>query len=211
MSNTSITDSNIVVGVDIGTTKVACFIGIQGSNNESVKILGFGTCPSQGMQSGMVENLNMGAEAIRTAIKRAEESSNIIVDEVYIGIAGNHISSKQNHGEIVINDDSFHIISQEDMNLLMETQKNTILPAGEDIIHIFPMSYAVDNRTLSNSIMPIGVQGHKLEGTFHIVTGKREEVKKLIKCVEMAGYKVKGVVLEPIASAYAVLEDNDWT
>ncbi|MBR1792761.1 MAG: cell division protein FtsA [Bacteroidales bacterium] len=200
----------IVVGVDIGTTKIACFIGKRGSSPNKVKILGFGRCASNGVRYGVVENLHETSESIRKAIEEASEKANVTVEEVYIGVAGMHIHSYPMEANIAIPENEFQIISKEDIEHLTHTLRDTATTQdGEEIIHIFPQSYSVDGQELSPDISPVGVCGKVLKGTFNVVTGNCKEIRKLINSVTMAGYKVKDVILEPVASAYAVLNESD--
>ncbi|MBQ7279483.1 MAG: cell division protein FtsA [Bacteroidales bacterium] len=203
-------EEKIVVGLDIGTTKIACFIGKRGSRRDKIKILGFGRSDSNGVRSGVVENLQNTAESIKKAVQAAEDQAGIAVSEVYIGVAGYHIQTKSMEASIPVPQNEFQIVSQSDIDTLTQTLRDTATTEeGEDIIHIFPQTYSVDGRKLANDIPPVGVSGHVLKGTFNVIIGKRNEIKKLVDTVRMAGYSVAGIVLEPVASSYAVLNEND--
>ncbi len=200
-------EKDIVVGLDIGTTKIACFIG-QRAENDKIKIIGFGKTPSKGVERGVVRSITATAESITKAVATASEQAGIAVHEVYVGIAGQHIKSIQNTGTVVIPPEH-KFIEQEDVDRLIDEQHNIMLNPGEDIIHIFPQNYVVDGEELSLDIDPVGVPGKQLKSTFHIVTGNTMNLINIHDSVERAGLTIKGVVLEPIASAFAVLDNTD--
>lgn len=201
------TEKDIIVGLDIGTTKIACFIGKRGENGK-VCILGYGKTPSKGVERGVVKNIKSTSESIMKAVETASEQAGVSVSEVYVGIAGQHIKSIQSMGSIMIPPEH-KFIEQEDVDQLIEQQHNIALGPGEDIIHVFPQSFAVDGEDISSEVGPVGVAGKQLKANFHIVTGNTLNLLNISDSVERAGLKIKGVVLEPIASAMAVLDDND--
>ncbi len=200
-------ENDIIVGLDIGTTKIACFIGKR-SENGKVKILGYGKSPSKGVERGVVKNIKSTSESITKAVEEASEKAGITVREVYVGIAGQHIKSVQSMGSIMIPHEH-QIIEQEDVDRLIEDQRNIMLGPGEEIIHIFPQNYVVDGEELSPDVDPVGVAGKQLKSNFHIVTGNTMNLLNIHSSVERAGLVTKGVVLEPIASALAVLDQAD--
>ena len=196
-----------IVGLDIGTTKIACFIG-ERAENDKVRILGFGKTESVGVERGIVRNIRSTAESIRRAVTDASEMAKCDVTEVYVGIAGQHIKSRPNEGTVMI-PDSHRQIEQEDVDRLVDDQYRTMLNPGEEIIHVFPQKFIVDKEDLAPDINPVGVAGKCLQANFHIVTGNTANLRNIRDAVEVAGYQIKGVVLEPIASAYAVLDNGD--
>ena len=198
---------NKIVGLDIGTTKIACFIG-ERAENGNVRIIGFGKTDSVGVERGVVRNIRSTAESIRHAVAEASEMAKYDVKEVYVGIAGQHIKSLSNKGSIMIPPDH-RMIEEEDVNRLIDDQYHINLDPGEEIIHVFPQSYIVDNDELDISINPVGVAGKCLMANFHIVTGNTVNLHNIRDAVEEAGLRIKDVVLEPVASAYAVLDDRD--
>ena len=200
-------ENDIIVGLDIGTTKIACFIGTR-AENDKIKIIGFGKTPSKGVERGVVKNIKDTARSIQKAVETASEQAGVPVREVYVGIAGQHINSRQNMGSVVIPPEH-KFIKQEDVDRLIEEQRNILLNPGEEIIHIFPQNYVVDGEELSPDVNPVGVAGKQLKSNFHIVTGNTMNLINIHDSVERAGLIIKGVVLEPIASAYAVLDDTD--
>lgn len=199
--------NDIIVGLDIGTTKIACFIGRR-TENDKIKIIGFGKTDSKGVERGVVKNIKDTSKSIAKAVQTASEQAGIEVTEVYVGIAGQHIKSQQNMGTVVIPPEQ-RLIKQEDVDRLIEEQHNMLLNPGEDIIHIFPQNFVVDGEELSPEVNPVGVSGKQLKSNFHIVTGNTVNLRNIHDSVERAGLRIKGVVLEPIASAYAVLDDDD--
>lgn len=197
--------NEIIVGLDIGTTKIACFIGQAGEDGK-IKILGWGKTTSIGVQHGEVKNIIDTAQDIRRAVDEASEKANYEVTEVYVGIAGKHIKSMQNRGSIMLSEPS-KIIDKNDIKQLIDNQRNIMLPAGEEIIHIIPQTFYVDKEELT--VNPIGVPGNCLEAVFHIVTGNTKCLENIKHSVINAGLRIKGVVLEPIASAESTLGDDE--
>lgn len=200
-------ENEIIVGLDIGTTKIACFVGMRAENGK-VKILGFGKTDSKGVEHGVVKSVTDTAESIRRAVSEAGDQADVDIDEVWVGIAGQHIKSRPSHGSIMIPADH-RLIEQEDVDRLTSEQYNTMLEPGEEIIHIFPQQYIVDREPLSREISPVGVVGKNLEADFHMVTANVQNLQYIKYAVQDAGLHIKGVVLEPVASAKAVLDDSD--
>ena len=196
-----------IVGLDIGTTKIACFIGERAENGK-IRIVGFGKTDSVGVERGAVRNIRSTAESIRHAVADASEMAKYDVKEVYVGIAGQHIKSRSNRGSVMIPEDHRQI-EQEDVDRLIEDQYRIMLEPGEEIIHVFPQKFTVDNEDLAPDIDPVGVAGKCLMADFHIVTGNTANLQNIRDAVMDAGFRIKNVVLEPIASAYAVLDDRD--
>lgn len=202
--------SKIVVGLDIGTTKVACFIGQRDENNPGkIKILGFYKDKSEGVTRGEVRNILSASKTIKNVVAEAARTANCPVREVYVGIAGQHVSSLPSRGDIAIPKDH-DLITQEDVDNLIEAQRDILIKRpGQEIIHIVPQRYYVDDEELPSNITPVGVPGRKLGANFHIVTGDAIAIMNIKRSVEMAQLKIKGVCLEPIASAEAILTAAD--
>ncbi len=196
-----------VVGLDIGTTKIACFIG-ERAEKDKVRILGMGKTESVGVERGVVRNILSAADSISRAVRDASDMAGVNVTEVYVGIAGQHIKSRSNQGSIMIPEDHRQI-ERSDLERLIEDQYRIMLEPGEDIIHVFPQEYSVDGDVLDVDIDPVGVAGKCLQANFHIVTGNTANIRNIRDAVEEAGLKIKGMVLEPVASAYAVLDAGD--
>lgn len=196
-----------IVGLDIGTTKIACFIGEQAQNGK-LRIVGFGKTESLGVERGVVKNIDDTADSIRRAVAEASEMAKFDVKEVYVGIAGQHIKSRPNQGSVMI-PDGHRRIDRSDVDRLIADQYRVMLDPGEEIIHVFPQTFEVDGDVLDENISPIGVNGRSLKANFHIVTGNADNIRNIRDAVVEAGLKIVDVVLEPIASAYAVLDNLD--
>lgn len=195
----------IVVGIDVGTTKIAVFIAEKKENDE-IHILGMGRTESHGVERGVVKNIEDTASSIKIAVKEAEEMSGETVEEVYVGIAGHHIRSKQHRGNIIIREEE-HIITREDVERLKNEQYDILMEHGEQIIDVIPQNYIVDND--SPTINPVGRIGKCLAGDFHLITGNVTNIQNIYRSVQLAGYKVKKLVLEPIASAESVVDKGE--
>ncbi len=198
-------EEQIVVGLDIGTTKVCAIIASM-NEDRTINILGVGKAPSEGLNRGVVVNIDKTVNAIRSAIEKAELASGIKVKAVNVGIAGDHISSMRSRGAVTnINQDS-EITAKDVERLLIDCQQ-VALPAGQQIIHVIPQEYVVDGQ--DGITDPIGMCGIRLEANVHIITGMVSAIKNMYRCVEKAGYKVQDMILEPLASSYAVLEKDE--
>ncbi|MFT3910132.1 MAG: cell division protein FtsA [Ferruginibacter sp.] len=196
----------IIVGLDIGTTKIAA---IAGRKNEfgKLEILGFGRANSNGVQHGMVLNIDQTIKAIQTALENCYASNpNLEISEVYVGIAGHHIKSLQTRGDIV-RQNIEEEISQGEIDRLIADQYRTYIPAGDQIIDVIPQEFTVDN--FQNIPNPIGYSGVKVGANFHIITGDKNAIRNINRSVEKAGLQTRDLVLQPLASAAAVMCDQD--
>ncbi len=196
----------VIVGLDIGTTKIAA---IAGRKNEygKLEILGFGRANSNGVQHGMVLNIDQTIKAIEMALKNCYDSNpNLAIEEVYVGIAGHHIKSLQTRGDIV-RQDTEEQIRQEEVDRLIADQYRTYIPAGDQIIDVIPQEFTVDN--FQNIPNPIGYSGVKVGANFHIITGDKNAIRNINRSVEKAGLHTRDLVLQPLASAAAVMCDQD--
>jgi cell division protein FtsA len=171
-----------------------------------IEILGIGVSQSFGVQRGVVTNIDKTVHAIRKAVEQAEAQSGIKFDEVLVGIAGQHINSLQHRG-IIVRDDVDVEIDEEDIKRLIHDMHKLSLPPGDKIIHVLPQDYIVDNEQGIKE--PIGMAGIRVEGNFHIITGQTAAIQNINKCVVKAGLRVKHIVLEPLASAAAVLSNEE--
>ena len=196
----------VIVGLDIGTTKV---VAIAGRKNEfgKLEILGFGKAESAGVSHGVVMNIEQCIRSIEQAIEKCIHSNpNLEIKEIYVGIAGQHIKSLQTKGERVrVNIDD--TITREDINMLIADQRKTYIPAGDQIVDIIPQEYSVDNTP--NILDPIGMNGVKIGANFHIVTGDGNAIRNIKRCVDKSGLITRDLVLQPLASAAAVMNDED--
>ena len=200
-------ENEFIAGLDIGTTKIACLIG-QRAEDGKIRILGYSCTKSIGVEHGVVRSISLTADSVKKAVEAASLQANVKVNEVYVGIAGQHIKSIPSQGIVMIPEDH-KIITEEDVDRLIEEQHRVMLGPGDEIIHIFPQNYYVNNVILSNEIPPVGTPGKQLKADFHIVTGNTQNILNIRDSVRAAGYRVKSLVLEPIASSYAVLDDRD--
>ena len=196
----------IIVGLDIGTTKIAV---IAGRKNEfgKLEILGFGRSNSNGVKHGQVLNIDETIKAIRVALDNCFASNpHLNISEVYVGIAGHHIKSLQTRGDIVRQSNEEEI-TQKEIDQLIADQYKTYIPAGDQIIDVIPQEFAVDN--FQNIISPIGYGGVKVGANFHIITGDKNAIKNISRAVEKSGLETKDLVLQPLASAAAVMGQED--
>ncbi len=199
-------ESPIIVGLDIGTTKIAA---IAGRKNEfgKLEILGFGRANSNGVKHGLVLNIDQTRRAIVQALENLQKSNPALpINEVYVGIAGQHIKSLQTRGDIVRQDAEIEIYKEE-IELLLNNQRKTFIPAGDQIIDVIPMDFHVDN--IPNIKDPIGYNGVKVGANFHIITGDRNAIRNIHRSVERSGLTTKDLVLQPLASAGAVMSEVD--
>ena len=199
-------DNPIIVGLDIGTTKIAA---IAGRKNEfgKLEILGFGRANSNGVQHGQVLNIDQTIRAIHQALENCQKSNpDLEINEVYVGIAGHHIKSLQTRGDIVRPDPEMEINPAE-IEQLINNQRKTFIPAGDQIIDVIPQEFYVDNNP--NIKEPVGVNGVKVGANFLILTGDRNAIRNINRSVERSGLITKDLVLQPLASASAVMSDID--
>jgi cell division protein FtsA len=197
--------SDLVVGLDIGTTKIAAIVGRRNEYGK-IEILGLGKTESLGVHRGVVANIEQTVASIKTAVAIAADKANVDIGEVIVGIAGQHIKSMQHRGMIARQslDDE---VSQKDIDQLIDNMHRLVMSPGEEIIHVIPQEYIIDNE--SGIKNPIGHAGIRLEGNFHIITGQVGSVKNIFKCVNRSGLETVDLHLEPLASADAVLSDDE--
>jgi cell division protein FtsA len=196
----------IIVGLDIGTTKIAAIAGCKNEYGK-LEILGFGRANSIGVQHGMVVNIEQTMSAINQALENCYKTNpGLRIKEVYVGIAGHHIKSLQTRGDIV-RQNTEHEISQKEIDQLIKDQEKTYIPAGDEIIDVIPQEFTVDN--FPNIVNPIGYSGVKLGANFHIITGDRNAIRHINRSVERSGLLIKDLVLQPLASAAAVMCEED--
>jgi len=200
-------EPEIIVGLDIGTTKIACIVG-RINEYGKVEIIGMGRSESLGVRSGVVSNINLTVESIERAVSIATEKAGVEIGEVTVGIAGQHIRSLQHRGILTRKSkDLDEEISQQDIDNLVEDMHQLVMNPGEEIIHVLPQEYIVDNEQGIKD--PIGHSGIRLEANFHIITGKVNAAKNIYKSVSKANLEVHELVLEPLASSEAVLNDEE--
>ena len=199
-------DAPIIVGLDIGTTKIAA---IAGRKNEygKLEILGFGRANSNGVSHGQVLNIDQTIKAIQAALENCALSNpDLEINEVYVGIAGHHIKSLQTRGDIVRQDADIEI-SRAEVEQLVNNQRKTFIPAGDQIIDVIAQDFHVDSN--QNIKDPIGYNGVKVGANFHIITGDRNAIRNINRAVTRSGLQTKDLVLQPLASASAVMSEID--
>ncbi len=196
----------IIVGLDIGTTKV---VAIAGRKNEfgKLEVLGFGRADSEGVNHGVVINIEQCVHSVEIAMKRLfEDNPNLVINEVYVGIAGKHIKSMQAQGSRVrANVDNE--ISKDDIDQLLRDQYRTYLPSGDQIIDIIPQDYTVDS--IQGIVDPVGMSGVKVGANFHVITGDGTAIRNIKRCVDRSKLITRDLVLQPLASAASVMNDED--
>ncbi len=203
----NITEAPIIVGLDIGTTKIAA---IAGRKNEygKLEILGFGKAVSNGVKHGQVLNIDNTVKAIQEALANCYKSNpDLEIKEVYVGIAGHHIKSLQTRGDIVRQDSEIEI-QRFEIDMLIEQQRKTFIPAGDQIIDVIPQDFHVDN--IQSIKDPCGYNGVKVGANFHIITGDKNAIRNINRAVTKSDLITKDLVLQPLASAGAVMCDEDF-
>ena len=196
---------DIIAGLDIGTTKIGSFIASINELNE-IKIIGVATVPSDGLRYGVVVDVDKTVRSIKNAMERAEEMANVQVDAVYAGIAGDHIRSINGRGVVAISGEDGEV-SSDDVRRVIDAAKAVALPIDREIIHILPQEFIVDEQRGIRD--PVGMNGVRLEAEVHIVTGAIASAQNIHRCIEKAGYSVADLVLEPLASSYSVLKEDE--
>lgn len=197
--------NKIIVGLDIGTTKICAIVGVQNENGK-INVMGIGKSPSLGgVTEGMVNNIQKTASAIQTAVDQAALASNSQIASVYVGIAGRHIKSFTQSNSIYRNDPKSEVTEEELEQHRNQMYKISTAP-GTKILHVLPQEYTIDDQFSDN---PVGMTGTKLEVNYHIVTGNISAAENIIRCVERCDLHVEDVVVEPIASAKAVLTEEE--
>jgi cell division protein FtsA len=197
-------EGKIIVGLDIGTTKVACIVG-QKAENGKIEILGYGRTISTGVRRGVVTNIFDTVEAIKRAVKQASDQSGVEINRVSVGIAGQHIKSLQHRGVMMRDNHETEISEAELERLRNDTFKINMTP-GEEIVDVIRQDTYVDGELATN---PVGMLGSKIEANFHVIIGQTSAAKNIVKCIESAGLEMDYMILEPIASAQAVLDEEE--
>jgi cell division protein FtsA len=203
-----VSKKDLVIGLDIGTTKVCCIVGevhpATSTQASSIDIIGFGQAPSLGLRKGVVINIDSTVEAIRKAVKEAENMAGIKIHSAYVGIAGTHIKSFNSSGVVAVKDKE---ITEQDVQRVIEAAKAIMIPQDREVLHVIPQEFIIDDQDGIRD--PIGMNGVRLEAKVHIVTGAISAAQNLIKCVNRAGISVTELCLQPIASSSAVLTHDE--
>lgn len=194
---------DLIVGLDIGTTKIVALVGVINRENK-VEIIGVGSYPSRGLKRGVVVNIETTVNSIQRALEAAELMAGCEIHSAYTGISGSHIRSLNSHGIVAIHDRE---VAQTDIDRVIDAAKAVAIPADQKIIHILPQEFVVDNQEGIRE--PIGMSGVRLESKVHIVTGSVSAAQNIVKCVERCNIKVSDIILQQLASSYAVLSDDE--
>ena len=196
-------DKNLIVALDIGTSKIAALVGEVNESNE-VEIVGFGTHPSRGLRRGVVVNIETTVQSIQRAIEDAELMAGCEIHTCYTGIAGSHIRSLNSHGIVAIRDRE---VNQIDVDRVIDAAKAVAIPADQKILHILPQEFIVDNQDGVRE--PVGMSGVRLEAKVHIVSGAVSAAQNISKCVRRCGLSVGDIILEQLASSHSVLTEDE--
>jgi cell division protein FtsA len=196
-------DRSVVVGLDVGTSKVVALVGELAADG-SVEVIGLGSQPSRGLKKGVVVNIESTVQSIQRAVEEAELMAGCEINAVYAGIAGSHVRSLNSHGVVAIRDRE---VVQSDVEHVIEAAKAVAIPADQRILHVLPQEFIIDGQEGIRD--PIGMSGVRLEAKVHIVTGADSAAQNIIKCVRRCGLTVEDVVLEQLASSFAVLTDDE--
>jgi cell division protein FtsA len=196
-------DRHLIVGLDIGTSKVVALVGEVGADN-SIEIIGLGTQPSRGLKKGVVVNIESTVQSIQRAVEEAELMAGCEIHSVFAGIAGSHVRSLNSHGVVAIRDKE---VQPADVEHVIDAARAVAIPADQKILHVLPQEFIIDGQEGIRD--PIGMSGVRLEAKVHIVTGADSAAQNIEKCIQRCGLTVEDVVLEQLASSYAVLTDDE--
>jgi cell division protein FtsA len=194
--------NELVVGLDIGTTKICAIVGeIQ---QDGVDIVGIGTSPSHGLKKGVVVNIESTVSSIKRALEEAEMMAGCEIKSAYVGIAGAHIKGVNSHGIVAVKDKE---VTVSDINRVIDAARAMVIPLDREVIHVLPQDYIIDNQDGIRE--PLGMSGVRLEAKVHLVTAACSSAQNLVKCANRTGLDVADIVLQPLASAMAVLNDDE--
>ncbi|MDN3517419.1 cell division protein FtsA [Aquisalimonas lutea] len=197
------TEQSLLVGLDIGTSKVVAIVGEVGASGE-VEISGIGSHPSRGLKKGVVVNIESTVQSIQRAVEEAELMAGCQIHSVYVGIAGSHVRSLNSHGIVAIRDKE---VGQADLDRVIDAARAVAIPADQKILHILPQEFIIDSQEGIRE--PIGMSGVRLEAKVHMVTGAVSAAQNIVKCIRRCGLEVDDVILEQLASSHAVLTEDE--
>jgi cell division protein FtsA len=196
-------NKDLIVGLDIGTSKIVALVA-EVPPEGGINILGMGSAPSRGLKKGVVVNIEATVSAIQRALEDAELMANCKITQVYTGIAGSHIRSLNSHGMVPIRDRE---VSQVDVDRVIETARAVNISTDQQVLHVLPQEYVIDGQEGVRE--PLGMSGVRMEVKVHIVTGAVSAAQNIVKCVRRCGLEVRDLILQPLASSYAVLNDDE--
>ncbi|MGH8133628.1 MAG: cell division protein FtsA [Steroidobacteraceae bacterium] len=197
------TERNLIVGLDIGTSKVVALVGEAGADG-SIELLGLGSQPSRGLKKGVVVNIESTVQSIQRAVEEAELMAGCEIHSVFAGIAGSHVRSLNSHGVVGVRDKE---VTHGDVEHVIDAAKAVAIPADQKILHVLPQEFIVDGQEGIRD--PVGMSGVRLEAKVHIVTGADSAAQNIEKCIQRCGLEVDDVVLEQLASSFAVLTEDE--
>ena len=201
-------DRDLIVGLDIGTSKVVAIVAAPvldaGPNDNALEIIGLGSHPARGMKKGVVVNIESTVQSIQRAVEEAELMAGCQIHSVYAGIAGSHIRSLNSHGTVAIRDKE---VTQGDIERVVDAAKAVHFPGDQQLLHVMPQEYIIDNQEGIRE--PIGMSGVRLEAKVHLITGAVSAAQNISKCIERCGLSVDGIILEQMASSYSVLLEDE--
>lgn len=196
-------EKDLIVGLDIGTSKVVAIVGAITDEGE-IEIIGIGSHPSRGLKKGVVVNIESTVQSMQRAVEEAELMAGCEIHSVYAGIAGSHVRSLNSHGIVAVRDEE---ITQSDVDRVIDAARAVAIPADQKILHILPQEFIVDSQDGIRE--PVGMSGVRLEAKVHMVTGAVSAAQNIIKCVRRCGLEVDDITLEQLASSYAVLTEDE--
>ncbi len=197
------TERNLIVGLDIGTSKVVAIVG-KITPDRQVEIVGIGSHPSRGLKKGVVVNIESTVQSIQRAVEEAELMAGCQIHSVYAGIAGSHIRSMNSHGIVAIRDKE---VTQGDVERVIDAARAVAIPADQKILHVLPQEFIIDSQEGVRE--PVGMAGVRLEAKVHLVTGAVSAAQNIVKCVRRCGLDVEDIILEQLASSYSVLTEDE--
>jgi len=196
-------ERNLIVGLDIGTSKVVALVG-EINPADKIEIIGFGAHPSKGLKRGVVVNIESTVQSIQRAVEEAELMAGCEIRSAFTGIAGSHVRSLNSHGIVAIRD---YEVTQADVERVIDAAKAVAIPADQKILHVLPQEFLIDNQDSIKE--PIGMSGVRLEAKVHMVTGAVSAAQNIVKCVRRCGLDVGDIILEQLASSHAVLTEDE--
>lgn len=195
-----------ISAIDVGTTKVCTIMADIDSGGGAPRILGVGIAPSRGLEKGLVVNLNEAKQAIRESVKKAEQTAGYKLESAYIGVTGRHINSVNNRGVIAITRND-RLVRTEDLRRVLDVARSVKVPSDRELLHVIPRTYVVDGQEGVKN--PVGMHGFRLDVETHIITAAVTSIQNLTKCIRACGIDIDDLILEPLASAEAVLTDEE--
>jgi cell division protein FtsA len=196
-------EKNLIIGLDIGTSKVVAIVGEMKSDRD-IEIIGIGSHPSRGLKKGVVVNIESTVQSIQRAVEEAELMAGCEIHSVYTGIAGSHIRSLNSHGIVAIKDKE---VTQNDVERVIDAARAVAIPADQKILHILPQEFIIDEQEGIRD--PVGMSGVRLEARVHMVTGAVSAAQNIVKCVRRCGLEADDLILEQLASSHSVLSEDE--